>query len=58
MNKHDTIHNSSDSIPNDSKCWRWESPGFFGEPHMPDDGSDDGWMDQEKFVEDSVLKAR
>ena len=67
-NKRDTIQNLMDSIPNDSKCWRWESQitAFYGEPHLPDDGSDTGWMamatdktswkdDLGNFVADSVL---
>ena len=32
--------------PKRFKCWRWESQitAFYGEPHLPDDGSDTGWM--------------
>ena len=32
--------------PKRFKCWRWESQitAFYGEPHLPDDGTDVGWM--------------
>ena len=60
--KYDGLH------PKRFKCWRWESQitAFYGEPHLPDDGSDTGWTamatdktfwkdDQGNFVADSVL---
>ena len=63
--KYDGLH------PKRFKCWRWESQitASYVELHLPDDGSDTGWMatakdkitqkeNQEHFVDDSVLKYR
>ena len=40
FSKFDGLH------PKRFKCWRWESQitAFYGEPHLPDDGTNVGWM--------------
>ena len=62
-------HSKFDGLhPKRFKCWRWESQitAFYGEPHLPDNGSDTVWMamatdktfwkdDLGNFVVDSVL---
>ena len=61
-------HSKFDGLHPQRFNWRWKSQitAFCGEPHLPDDGSDTGWMamatdktswkdDLENFVADSVL---
>ena len=40
-------HSKFDGLhPERFKCWRWESQltAFYGEPHLPDDDRDVGWL--------------